>query len=69
MKDQAIVVLKNRWAYLKKKIKKGEGRPWSCEEHHWNHLKEVLAQEENVEGVAQMKGIQATQKNVFRVGC
>ncbi len=65
VKDQAIVVLKSRHVYLKKKIKRGEGWPWNCEEHHWNQLKEVLVQEEDVERVVQMKGIRATQKNCF----
>jgi hypothetical protein len=49
VKDQITVILKSRQVYLKEN-KFGVGQPWNCEEHHWNHLKEVLAQEETLKG-------------------
>lgn len=51
MKDQITIVLKSKRVYLKKKIKNGEGQPWNCEEHHWNQLNEMLAQEETLKGL------------------
>jgi hypothetical protein len=44
-------VLKGRQGSLKKRIEKG--KPWlqNCMEAHWEQLKKVLVQEENVERV------------------
>jgi hypothetical protein len=51
VKDQVAIVLKGRQGSLKKRIEKG--KPWlqNCMEAHWEQLKKVLVQEENVERV------------------
>jgi hypothetical protein len=43
---------------IEKKIDKDEECMWDCLEAHWNQLKEVWAQEENIERFAQMSNIQ-----------
>ncbi len=48
---------------LKKKTEKGEPQPWNCSEAHWEQLKRVLMQEENVDRVVQMAKVRVTQKN------
>jgi hypothetical protein len=68
VKDKVVVVLKSRQAYLKIYIENGLDQPHNCEEHHWNQLKEVLAQEDNVEKAIRMKGIQTTQNNASQIG-
>jgi hypothetical protein len=53
---------------FEKSIENGLDQPHNCEKHHWNRLKEVLAQEDNIERAIRMKGIQTTQNNVSRIG-
>jgi hypothetical protein len=51
VKDQVVVVMKSRRRWLKKKLEQGEPQPQNCNEAHWEQLKKVLMQEENVDRV------------------
>ncbi len=68
VKDQVATMLKGRWGWLKKKIEKCEKQLGNCSKLHYNQLKEVLAQEENVEKVAHMTKNCATRKIASWVG-
>jgi len=63
VKDQVVVVMKSRRRWLKKKLEQGEPQPQNCNEAHWEQLKKVLMQEENVDRVGWMTKVLATQKN------
>jgi hypothetical protein len=65
VKVQVAMVMKSRQGWLKKKIKKGELQPRNCNEAHWEQLKKVLMQDENVHRVIQMTKVQATQNTTF----
>jgi len=68
VKDQVESLLKGRWSYLKKQIETSEKRPQNCMEMHWNQIKEVLKQEDNVERAPQMTRIWAIRNNASQCG-